>query len=568
MASDCNCPLNVPVSSGCVRLRRPRRSTRPCSFLFYCLGHRAFAAGALSALLAILGSISSHSAEADETTATAQTSGDDSKNAAAELLPPIRVTHSGAAGDGGTVALELVGSNGKRLTLSISRKFFTPSLIPHDTLFLDVPTPSPDPNDRLADEGKVARLPYNQAEVDSVLRLLRLAIEDEAPARFSSAKNALDRLSAKQQIDVWDGLSDEKPAWFAAYEEERRQDEQAAAEWDALEQRFLACFPQEIRPLLETSTGEPYSDDEISSRALQIRTHFGNDDEMIAAICRANGILNSDSWESVDERDEILGHAVRLVGDREVVDVVIEFAGRDDEAGRGARRIFFDSYLAYVHHLEESEWVSLVPLYTRLALESESTNHQTLVVETLSEHHGAAATRLLQRIASGEIGCDSEGTMPRKNKPSMREAAYLELALRNDQSIADSVRQRLKTRSRPVDRAALEVSLALLGDHALLNRRHFQLRSDSISFAALAAIKQYDGRHGMDILMSADALGRLSGVQEAAVALASKLTGQQWQPSDDAIRSGDYAEEAASWWKANREAFLERLSADSNVRDE
>jgi len=96
-----------------------------------------------------------------------------------------------------------------------------------------------------------------------------------------------------------------------------------------------------------------------------------------------------------------------------------------------------------------------------------------------------------------------------------------------------------------------------------LKESHFKLYSPRIELSALRAIELYRGRHGMDLLMSPVVLDRSSYIQQEAVVLAQKLTGQQWLPSETTRETRSYSSDAARWWKENRETFMRQFAAEA-----
>jgi hypothetical protein len=505
------------------------------------------------------------SVKAEDATATEDRRASEPANALPTLKPPIRIGDAGAAGDGGTLFVELIGDNNERVTLLVTQNSME-SPVPHDTLFLDVPNSYRAFKERKVD-ARQGRLPYSHQEAAAVLDLLKLAFGDEDAPGASLAKEAWSRLSEKKQFDVWDGVSDSKPKWLQAYLSDRAKGQAAAAEWDAREKSALQRFPADLRPLLLPSQGNPLDESEVLARASAIVKGFNDDSQMVRAICYAIGVRRDDSWRTLDETDEVMLQALNLVSSRDVIDVIksLTLDSTDDAQMEksGACRVLFDPTFDYVGQIEESEWLSLVPRYVQFGFKTMSDDQKAMAVDSISQEQGPAVIRILRVIAGDESSDFKDRGKLSENTISARDRAYLALATRNDQSIAKAVRSRLESTERKVDRAALEVSLANLGDHALLNQEHFHFRSTPLGMAALNAIDKYSGRYGMDILMSSTVLGRLSGVQQEGVALACKITGQQWQPSDEAIRTGDYAKEAADWWKANQEEFEQQLLRES-----
>lgn len=402
------------------------------------------------------------------------------------------------------------------------------------------------------------RLPRSQDEVAAVLVILTNACEDTESPSLATVKSIMTSLRAKKKIDVWDGVSDAKPGWFAEYEIQRAESEARAAEYDRREAVAIQPFPMELRKLLERSRREPYEDHELAARASALCAGFADDERMVHAICHAYGALEEARWDWSDERDEIVNRALALTEPYALSTAIDEMTAGDSAANalarRGAMQILFDPDFDYLRNFEESEIQTILSRLMSSEFQSLSREQQAFAVDSLSSQEGPAATTLLRRLARGEIAVAESGELSDReiNAP---DRACLALACRNDREIEPLVRERLEAAKRPIDRAALEVSLANLGDHERLNRSCFEFHSVPLEMAALQAIKHFAGKHGMELLMSPAVLGRESLVGQEGVALACTLTGQRWQPSERAISAGDCGHEAAEWWEAHRHEF-------------
>lgn len=319
---------------------------------------------------------------------------------------------------------------------------------------------------------------------------------------------------------------------------------------DVLRTRFLECFPVAARKLLETSSGEPYSADEIRMRANALRIAYDDPVDVLVATCKALGVMSNDNWNYLNESYLVLFEVIKVVDIDHFVSA-ISLLDKDDEAMLGAARILFDPSVYFIELLDKIEWKELVPKLTNTVLSTRTSKNARHVIGAISRSELIVATRLLRSIAYEELHRDHE---PNPNRIGKCETAFLALAIRNDQGIKDTVVKMLDDTAHELDRAALEVCMALLGETNQLSNSHFKLRSRHLELAALKAIEKYSGEQGVDILVYS-ALSRPSLVREEAAILLQRLSGQRWLPDEGVQHSREYASDAASWWKENKQAF-------------
>ena len=86
-------------------------------------------------------------------------------------------------------------------------------------------------------------------------------------------------------------------------------------------------------------------------------------------------------------------------------------------------------------------------------------------------------------------------------EPGLLAQAALGLALRGLAGVEDRIHEMLRGEPTWMDRAALEVALAALGDPSYLKRQHFIFGSYTIGYAALRVIEMYGGEYGMEALV-------------------------------------------------------------------
>ena len=126
---------------------------------------------------------------------------------------------------------------------------------------------------------------------------------------------------------------------------------------------------------------------------------------------------------------------------------------------------------------------------------------------------------------------------------------------RRDHSVRDEIVSALEQATERRNRAALEVSLALLGDPAYITRQNLELKSMSVPVAMLRAIERFEGKHGMDLLMTVGLDHSYAAVADEALLTAQRIAGETWIPEGSRFRPTKYADEARAWWEHNRDQF-------------
>ncbi len=86
--------------------------------------------------------------------------------------------------------------------------------------------------------------------------------------------------------------------------------------------------------------------------------------------------------------------------------------------------------------------------------------------------------------------------------------------------------------------------------------------AEYVSFAALEAIERFRGVEGMDLLVGA-ALDN-TFVQEDALLLFQRLTGQVWYLQGQGSAPSEFVEAARKWWSTDGAAFVERQKNQRN----
>lgn len=501
------------------------------------------------------------------------------------LTLPIELVDANEFADGGTTYAYLKDANGNELVLCVSQGAF-PSTIPGLTLFLGGPFPT----------HASARLPHSQQEARSAIAALEFAIRGTMPPQWNEklqkggvsfaevfsdyerqnqngphsedywrrafAFHAWRLVQDQSEFAVYNPEKSLEPEWYAEFAKEKQQRLADIERQKQADQRFEACYPAEARPLLilENRAGEiqaspggsGYSQDaDLARQGTKLAKAVGDPVRLAEASCKALGTLH-ESWTISTPRELIAMEAARRVSAAEFVEALPKLQG-DDTAMLGAARMFY--YLEYWKALSRAEWEQWAPPITAALMNHGDDANKQAAIRTLGRSEYAGAITLLRRIARGEIGVEPDLAEQRDEEPGLRASAYLALAMKGDEAVRKDIKDALAEAAVKQNVVALQVALGLLGDRSYPTEESFELESYTIGLAALRAIEQFEGRHGMDVLMSAGLDHPYAGVANEAMLTAQRLTGEQWVPTGTRSQARNFKDEAKAWWENNGETF-------------
>ena len=508
------------------------------------------------------------------------------KTSRPKLTSPITLVDAGEFADGGTTFVHLKDADQRELLLCISESAFA-EVIPANTLFLDAIHP----------QMPAARLPLNEEEAVSIVSTLETTLETEFPPSVRGdfeewgdplehrwheqhtkpqseqrsvdewkkifAWDVLRRLKAKPNFATFNASNSPAPDWYEAFDSKRRKqlaEEQRLATEDA---KFKQFYPEDARELLMLAnapdlvqvlpdeSADASEDARIVQQGKRLAETVGNRVSLTEISCKALGILN-EGWTVSTLRDRIAIQAMLTVSPDDFVAALPQVA-HDTRALLGAARFFF--YHGYTNKIPASAWEKWAPVLTRAALDEGVDENKAIVIRILAGSENAGATELLQQIARGEIGKEIDLSAQWDDEPGLKWMAYLALALRGDETVRDEITEALITAEEKQNIAALEVALALLGDPAYLKKENMELDSLSISVAVLRAIERFEGKYGMDLLMTSGLNHKYAAVANEALLTAQRISGEEWIPEGSRFQPIKYADEARAWWKANRDKF-------------
>jgi hypothetical protein len=363
-------------------------------------------------------------------------------------------------------------------------------------------------------------------------------------------------------VNGW--LADHVPAVRAQQQAARAyQDEQAR---EML--RFLEPFPPQVRPLLSQVDGTPLAPGGMrqfspggpgaasNGRGLkatensdpvvrQILAQMPDEVALTVAGCRALGSLegSTSSWTITTDKERRVLTAMGEVGGDSFTAVLDKLKG-EPRALIGAARLYFrEGMLAKMTEAARNEWTA--PLAEAVLADKRSKNDANLLL-ALAQFNDPRTARLLKDVVRGRKGV--EPAERQEDEPTIRVGAALTLANEHCAEIKPDVEALLPSTKSPVDRAGLEVSLALLGDFNHLKAEQFRSRSFAVALGAIQAVERSKGAYGLDLLIENGLDHPWAHVSDEATKAVGRITGEDYSRRD--------AESIRGWWKTNGTTFV------------
>lgn len=345
------------------------------------------------------------------------------------------------------------------------------------------------------------------------------------------------------------------PALQAAREAQLVEAEQRA---NAIE-RFVAPFPEKARPLFT----QPFSSlpgdnsENIDERLGREIIEIVSDENTIAvAVCRAFGTLENHNadWTSTTEKERRAIIAMKIVSGEQFLNTLERL--KDNHRGLlGAARFFFrEDYLSKIPNEARAIWAARL---LKVTLTDGSDDNKSYALRRMTEVDDPAIRVLLREVMRGKIGSEFEFKPTWNAEPGIRAGAAISLATLDDKSSEKEIRELLTVLKQPQQIAALEVSLALLGDPTYIKAEHFKFGSYSIGMGGITAIKRQNGAYGLDVLVHAGLRHPWGKVNQEAENACERITGRKFGRVNrrQAIETW-WEKEGAGFVKKRREKLL------------
>lgn len=360
--------------------------------------------------------------------------------------------------------------------------------------------------------------------------------------------------------------------WLADRVPEVRAKQQAAQAYQDEQAReltrFVAPFPEQVRPLLTQIDSTPLADGgmrQFSPRAggaarkgrgengtqtndpitRQLLAQMPDEVALTVACCRALGSLegSSSSWTVTTNKERRVFLAMGEVGGDSFTEGLDKIKG-EPRAMIGAARLYFREGLsAKMPEPARTEWTAR--LAEAVIADKLSKNDSNLLL-ALTRFNDPRTTALLREVVRGKKGV--EPTERETDEPTIPVAAALTLAKQRRSEIKPDVEAMLASTRDSVDRAGLEISLALLGDVNFLKAAPFRSRSFAVAFAAIEAVERSKGAYGLDLLIENSLDHPWALVDDEALAAIGRIRGKTYGRGDEDV--------VRQWWKTEGAAFV------------
>jgi hypothetical protein len=354
------------------------------------------------------------------------------------------------------------------------------------------------------------------------------------------------------------------PAWFAQHGYDAFQKAREAAiaakrqEQEKL-QAFLDCYPEPARKLFD-----PHEINE--QRAKQIAQVIGDPVQTVLATCRALG-TDGGSWSFMDTHQRLAYFIAATASNEEFYKALQQLRG-DWRAELGAARLCFDEEppkeLVEIGLSPAGKFSDKIPFadrtecligLARTVLDRDSDGNAFAAICEIADLRDEKTKPLLYQIARGELAKAKTAWTAGGQKPGLRGVAYLGLAKLGDASIRRELEKHLADVPPGADRAALEISLALLGHPKYIKAEHFKFDSYVLGYAGVQAIENFRGREGLDVLIEAGADHPYANVRGEACQAIDRITGQAWKWDDD-------GKALKAWWREHGTEFVKQRRAE------
>jgi hypothetical protein len=325
------------------------------------------------------------------------------------------------------------------------------------------------------------------------------------------------------------------------------QQREQAAEHAARERRSqaetnsVACFPAGVHDLFKPA---PYGTEIppwAAERGRKLAAAINDPIQLTTMTCKAFGCLRDYYYDG--EHEQILLAALTTVTGSDLV-AGLRAVENDRAALLGASRFFFRT--GYGDKSPEPRRGFWRARLSEVVF-NEGQEHQfEWLFETLSRDRSPEVQHLLRRLARGETGKTYPPRGWVKHDPQPRPSAYLCLALQADAEIKPEVEDLLTKTTRPEDRAALELALALLTETNHVRPEHFQFTARLLEHASLEAVERFPTLENLDALV----FGGIS--RPEAADFFEKFVNHHWPIG------ARFDGEIGRWWQSHRNRFASR----------
>jgi hypothetical protein len=246
--------------------------------------------------------------------------------------------------------------------------------------------------------------------------------------------------------------------------------------------------------------------------------------------------------------ESILLNAVTNVSGPDLVAGLTEIQG-DTRALLGASRLYFQNQ--FPARLPKDQACMLTAKLSEVVLTSGREDESISVFRILSNDASPEILDLLRKVARQGTGRTYTLRGMLYSEPLPVASAYLCLAMHADAEVKPEIENLLSTTTRPADRTALELALALLTETNHVRTDCFCLNSALLARAALKAVQRFPNQENLDALV----LGSFSYPDQSAWLMEETAAAFEKIASNHRPVTARYNGEIKGWWAANRTKF-------------
>jgi hypothetical protein len=306
----------------------------------------------------------------------------------------------------------------------------------------------------------------------------------------------------------------------------------------------------------EDETGFSSSDASVSED--DVVKAFDSCTDMLTAVCRTIGTLDA----PINEHDPFVKYLLGMCRNMDYMSTMKVFddiqENRDHQGELGAARLYFHGggLRFFKRNGDDRHYILR---FTPILLEN-GEGDSALEALCNEDTDIGAVQNMLREIARGQIGRD--GVLA-DTALSIRPRAYLCLALHpSTNPFKPEMQALLRQTTRKADVAALNVALALLGEYGHIKPEYLAANSP-IWKETLTAIQRFDGRDGLDILLSTGLESKNESLLRESQSCWRSITDQPWGNRDDQ----DFAEKAKHWLRDNGAKFVEERRKQKSAEE-
>ncbi len=307
----------------------------------------------------------------------------------------------------------------------------------------------------------------------------------------------------------------------------------------------VACFPPQVHELFKPA---PYGTEIppwATKRGHKLAAAINDPVRLTTMVCKGFGCLRE--YDYFAEHEQILEAAIATVSGPDL-GAGLRTIEHDRDALLGASRFLFRS--ENVFKLPETDRGFWTATLSEVVLTSGLQDESVFVFRILSKDASPEILDLLRRVVRNGTGRTYK-VRGMQMEPLPIPSAYLCLAIHGATEVKPEIETLLPATTRPLDRTALELALALLSETNHVRPENFQIISYLLADAACKAVDRFPNQENLDALVygSFTPPDHHAWQMDQTAALFERLVRNHWPAT------ARYNGEIKQWWDANKSKF-------------